>query len=60
MSKKKSKCVWKKTRMAGEDTYYEMTCGPDGWRDHWFDMADLESRGFKFCPYCGKEIKVKE
>ena len=56
MSKKKSKCVWKREKSARYYARYSTCCDDD----QWFDMLDFVELKFKFCPYCGKEIKVKE
>lgn len=55
------KCVWKKSdEWAEYGTRYEMKHGKSEVHEHWFDLCDFESSGFKFCPYCGKEIEVNE
>lgn len=50
-------CVW--TRRESQDVlrdgvYYEMTCC-----DKFYpDRNDIGLRGIKFCPHCGRKIKV--
>jgi len=48
----KTKCEWDRDN----DGCYESTC------ENAFEFNDgtFEENGFKFCPYCGREIEVKE
>jgi len=48
-------CKWKEAREFG-DIYYETSCGGD----IVFTDGTPEENEYRFCPYCGKEIKIIE
>ena len=49
-------CEWTRFRTGHKDRY-DTECG----RSANFDVLDLNDEpDFKFCPFCGREIKVKE
>lgn len=43
------KCLWKFDDLDG---IYESGCG----RNFFFETGTAEENGFKFCPFCGKEL----
>lgn len=49
-------CTWKLLGEPFVDNYYKTSCDND------FDyfVNDILSNNFKFCPYCGGKIEVKE
>ena len=47
-----SKCKWK----IDEDGIYHAECD----NDFIFDSGTIEENSFKYCPYCGKEIKESD
>ena len=51
MEEEVRRCVWIEWQ-AGEGSYWDTLCGEAiSW-----DQGDPESHGFRFCPYCGKEL----
>ena len=48
------KCVWKEDK--DEGVWIE-GCGEKGWV---FLEGDVKENNMKYCPFCGKEIEVKE
>lgn len=60
------KCLWKKVydgRECGSemaDTVYTVGCNRNDDAPHWFDSGGVNCNHFKFCPYCGREIEVKD
>ena len=52
------KCVWKPASGIGAliDDYWDTNCG----EAFYFDTGGIEENGFNFCPYCGKEIEVRD
>lgn len=52
----RNKCIWK-TEYGGNGLYYETGC-KDAFQ---FDFGESQIKhGFKYCPYCSKEIYVIE
>lgn len=47
------KCLWEYN---DTDDFYETACG----EGHMFNEGTISENKYKFCPYCGKEIKVKK
>jgi len=48
-----SKCVW--LRISDISTRYETTCGWDQ-----FEYADGCFALYDYCPFCGKEMEIRE
>lgn len=48
-----SKCIWENTAEWDDDEYWEC-CGTNIFQ---FSEGGPKENHFKYCPYCGKEIK---
>ena len=46
---KPEKCIW------NDDDGWQSACGDS----FWFEDGGPRENGFKFCPYCGKELVEK-
>lgn len=49
-------CVWTSMEDFDGDPFYETQCG----ESFCFIEGDVKYNGIKYCPYCGKKIKVIE
>lgn len=45
------KCLWKFDDLDG---IYESACG----KNFFFETGTAEENGFRFCPFCGKELET--
>lgn len=45
------KCLWKFDDLDG---IYESACG----KNFFFETGTVEENGFKFCPFCGRELET--
>lgn len=45
------KCLWKFDDLDG---IYESACG----KNFFFETGTAEENGFKFCPFCGKQLET--
>ena len=56
---RKKYCEWKyiKNEYYDDENYYQTECDGDFYFTNDCDLRD--DTQFKFCPYCGKPIKVK-
>lgn len=48
-------CIWTYIDI---DDFYETSCGND--KGFCFNDGGIKENKFRFCPYCGKIIKVKK
>ena len=48
-------CKWTHDDLCG-DRYYDSECG----ENFVFNSGNTKDNGFKYCPYCGKEIVESE
>lgn len=46
------KCVWEGYG------YYKTSCGKE--YEYGLNFNDFDFKGFKYCPFCGKKIEVKD
>ena len=53
LEKRDGFCEWKLNDYFHEDDYYDTSCGETGC----FMEGGIKDNNYKYCPYCGKEIK---
>lgn len=47
------KCVWKENETYFDEGDYTTGCG----QPHFFSEGEIKENGYKYCPYCGKQIE---
>ena len=53
MTKEKEYCEWINEDSFEFEGMYETSCG----EAKYFSNGNIENNNYKFCPFCGKEIK---